>query len=414
MSKLALLGGEKTVTRRLGKEWPVRSEEDVQLVAEVVRSGNWCRLRYSDPKDSKVSQFEDAFANYHDAKYGIAVTNGTQALECALKAAGVKMGDEVIVPAMTFVATATAVALVNAIPVIVDVDPETYNISPEAIEKAITPKTKAIIPVHVGGYPADMDRIMEIATKHNLVVIEDCAHAHGSQWRGKGCGSLGHMGCFSFQQGKTLTAGEGGMIITNDEKLAGALYTHHNIGRIAGRPFADVDFHTVASNLRMTELQAALLLSQFARFPEQVAVRERNIAYLSQGMADIPGVRPIKRDPRVTRWCFYFWDFHYEANKCEGLPKNVFIKAMQAEGVPVQHGAHGKPIYKYPVLSEPGAAIIHPCPEAERLFAEEAVSLPHALFLGGTEDMDLVLAAFKKVTENVGELLDWMKKQETV
>ncbi len=268
MAKLAVNGGERVITRSLGRRWPIFGEREEELLLEVLHSGKWWRGAYSEASESKVGQFEDAFAKYQDAEYGVAVTNGTQALECALKAAGVESGDEIIVPALTFVATATAAALVNGIPVFADIDPETFNISPDSIADAITDKTKAVIPVHNGGYPADMDRIMEIAEKHNLMVIEDAAHAHGSEWKGKRVGSIGHFGCFSFQMGKTLTCGEGGIILMNDKELAEKAFSFHHIGRIAGRPF--YEFHRVASNLRMTEFQAAVLLGQFERLDEQI------------------------------------------------------------------------------------------------------------------------------------------------
>ena len=213
MATLAINGGEPVVKGSLGKSWPIFDETEENALLETLRSGAWNRRE-------KVDEVGEKFAAFQEAKYGIPLANGTVALQCALKAAGVSAGDEVIVPALTFVATGTSAVCVNAVPVIVDIDPLTYNILPEAIEKAITPRTRAIIPVHNGGYPADMDTIMDIAERHNLKVIEDCAHAHGSQWRGKGLGSIGHLGAFSFQMGKTLTCGEGGMVLTNDESLA--------------------------------------------------------------------------------------------------------------------------------------------------------------------------------------------------
>jgi len=185
--------------------WPIFSEEEREALLEVLESGKWWRGAYKNPKESKVGQFESEFCKYLDVKYGVAVTNGTAAIELALKAAGVEAGDEVIVPAVTFIATATAVLAVNAVPIFVDIVPETYQIDPDKIEGAITEKTKAIVPVHYGGYPADMDRIMEIADEHDLVVVEDCAEAHGSEWRGKRVGGIGHLGTFSFQMGKPLT-----------------------------------------------------------------------------------------------------------------------------------------------------------------------------------------------------------------
>ncbi len=396
MAKLAINGGEPVVKSGLGKSWPIFDETEENALLEVLRSGAWNRRE-------KVDEVGEKFAAYQDAKYGIPLANGTVALQCALKAAGVTAGDEVIVPALTFVATGTSVVCVNAVPVIVDVDPLTYNIAPDAIEAAITPRTRAIIPVHNGGYPADMDAIMDIADRHNLKVIEDCAHAHGSQWRGKGMGSIGHLGTFSFQIGKTLTCGEGGMVITNDEALA------NSAGQVANL------------NMRMTNLQAALLLSQLERFDEQVETRERNIAYLMKGMAAIEGIHPIPRDERVTRWCFYYWDFRFVSEEFGGISRGRFFEALGAEGVPCGVGAHGQPIYNEGPFSNPewfdqlglprehlgDRAIdyskVH-CPEAERVYQEEVCSFGHAMFLGDTDDMQLILDAFQKIRANVDEL----------
>lgn len=396
MAKLAINGGEPVVKSGLGKSWPIFDETEEKALLEVLRSGAWNRRE-------KVDEVGEKFAAYQDAKYGIPLANGTVALQCALKAAGVTAGDEVIVPALTFVATGTSVVCVNAVPVIVDVDPLTYNIAPDAIEAAITPRTRAIIPVHNGGYPADMDAIMDIANKHNLKVIEDCAHAHGSQWRGKGMGSIGHLGTFSFQIGKTLTCGEGGMVITNDEALANSANQVANL------------------NMRMTNLQAALLLSQLERFDEQVETRERNIAYLMKGMETIDGIHPIPRDERVTRWCFYYWDFRFVFAEFGGISRGRFLEALGAEGVPCGVGAHGQPIYNegpfgnselFDQLGLPREYLgdraidyskVH-CPEAERVYQEEVCSFGHAMFLGDIDDMQLILDAFQKIRTHVDEL----------
>ena len=417
MSKLALKGGKPVLGegRLLGGKWPVFGRREEELLLEVLHSGKWWRGAYERAAESKVGQFEDAFAKYQQAAYGIAVTNGTQALECALKSAGVGAGDEVIVPALTFVATATAVALVNAVPVFVDVDPESYDISPRAIQEAITEDTRAVIPVHNGGYPADMDRIMAIADEHDLTVIEDCAHAHGSEWDGRRVGSIGHFGCFSFQMGKTLTCGEGGIVLTNDQDLAEKAYSFHHIGRLSGRPF--YEFHRIASNLRMTEFQAAVLLGQLERLDEQVEKREANASYLAAGLEDIDGVAPLNRDPRVTRWCFYYWNFKYIQDEFEGIPREKFREAVAAEGVGIGIGAHGAPIYTNPVFQrmEFGTCPFHTkrddyrnvhCPEAERIYETEALSLSHAVFLGEKQDMDLILEAIRKVREHTDELRD--------
>ncbi len=397
MGKLALNGGELVAKGTLGKRWPIFDEKEDKALLEVLHSGEWNRR-------DKVDEVGEAFAAYQDAKYGIPLANGTVALQCALKAAGVNAGDEVIVPALTFVATATSVVLVNAVPIMVDIDPLTYNISPEAIEAAITPRTRAIIPVHNGGYPADMDAIMEIADKRGLRVIEDCAHAHGSQWRGKGVGSIGHLGTFSFQIGKTLTCGEGGMVLTNDEVLA------ENAARFANL------------NMRMTNLQAALLLCQLERFDVQVETRERNTAHLVAGMKAIKGIDPIPRDDRVTRWCFYYWDFRYISDEFNDVPRSRFLEGLGAEGVPCGVGAHGQPIYgegpfaDMAFFDQLGCArkgslyegeIDYSkvyCPNAERVYAEEVCSFSHALFLGGVDDMEHILEAFHKLRENADEL----------
>ncbi len=396
MAKLAINGGEPVVKHGLGESWPIYDETEEKALLEVLRSGAWNRRE-------KVDEVGEKFAAYHDAKYGIPLANGTVALQCALKAAGITAGDEVIVPALTFVATGTSAVCVNAVPVIVDIDPLTYNIAPDAIEAAITPRTRAIIPVHNGGYPADMDAIMEIAEKHDLKVIEDCAHAHGSQWRGKGVGSIGHLGTFSFQIGKTLTCGEGGMVITNDEDLANR----------AG--------HVANLNMRMTNLQATLLLCQLERLDSQVETREKNMAYLVNGMEEIDGIYPIPRDERVTRWCFYYWDFRFVSDEFGGISRGRFLEALGAEGVPCGVGAHGQPIYNEGPFGSPeqfdlfglprehlgDRAIdyskVH-CPEAERVYHEEVCSFGHAMFLGGTDDMQLILDAFQKIRSHVDEL----------
>ena len=418
MAKLAIHGGEPVVKRPLDKGWPIFDECEEKGLLEVLRSGHWWRGGL-EPSESKVSQFEDRFASYCQAEHGIAITNGTQALECALKAAGVEAGDEVIVPALTFVATATAVALVNAVPIIVDVDPKTYNISPDAIEDAITEKTRAILPVHNGGYPCDMDAISEIADKHDLMVIEDCAHAHGSEWKGKRCGSLGHLSAFSFQQGKVMTCGEGGIVLTSDAELSEKAYSFMHIGRVPGRPF--YEFHRVASNMRMTEFHAAVLLCQLDRLDAQIETRERNTRVLSEGLKEIEGVAPLERDEEVTRWSFYYWNFKYKEEAFDGIPRELFIEALQAEGVPIGVGAHGEPIYRNPLFQNmnfgrTGCPIKCPlhgeevdyrkifCPEAERIHRNEALSLTHRAFLGGTEDMDLILDAIRKVRENTDAL----------
>ena len=396
MAALAINGGEPVVKGGLGKSWPVFDETEENALLAVLRSGAWNRRE-------KVDEVGERFATFQDAKYGIPLANGTLALQCALKAAGITAGDEVIVPALTFVATGTAVVCVNAVPVIVDIDPLTYNIAPGAIEQAITSRTRAIIPVHNGGYPADMDAIMDIAERYDLKVIEDCAHAHGSQWKGKGIGSIGDLGAFSFQMGKTLTCGEGGMVLTNDAAFA----------EKAGS-FAQL-------NMRMTNMQATLLLCQLERFEAQVETRERNIAYLAEGMRAVEGLHAIPRDTRVTRWCFYYWDFRFVSEEFGGISRDRFLEALRAEGVPCGVGAHGEPIYNEGPFGNPelfeqlglpreylGAQAIDystlECPHAERVYREEVCSFGHSMFLGDTADIQQILDAFEKIRTHADTL----------
>jgi len=414
MAKLAINGGPKRIERTLGKEWPIRGGAEEQAVVEVVRSGRW--WRGTEPESSQVAHFEEEWAAYHHAKHCVAVTNGTTAIECALKSVGVEAGDEVLVPALTFVASATAIALVNAVPVFVDIDPGTFNIDPDAMEAAITDRTRAAVVVHNGGYPCDMDRVAEIARKHDIAIVEDSAHAHGSEWKGTRIGALVDMGTFSFQMGKTLTCGEGGAVVTNDDELAEKAFSFHHIGRLPGRPF--YEFHRVASNLRMSEWQGAILRAQLARLDEQIEARTRNYTRLIEGFKEIDGIEPIRLDPRVTRWSFYYWNFRYDQHAFDGVPRDTFIQAANAEGVPVAIGAHGAPIYRNPVFESMGSErwgqwlpYGRPldytkvcCPEAERVFRDVALSISHRFFLGGPDDMDLILEAFGKIRANADEL----------
>ncbi|MCD6325136.1 DegT/DnrJ/EryC1/StrS family aminotransferase [Candidatus Bathyarchaeota archaeon] len=417
MSKLAIEGGTPVAPGGLRRNWPIFSDEEKKALLEVLESGRWWRGAYEDQSESKVGRFETEFCKYLGVKYGVAVTNGTAAIELALKAAGVEAGDEVIVPAVTFIATATAVLAVNAVPIFVDIDPETYQIDPEKIEEAITDKTKAIVPVHYGGYPADMDRIMEIAEDHDLIVVEDCAEAHGSEWRGKKVGGIGHLGTFSFQMGKPLTCGEGGFVSTNDEELAKKCFSYHNIGRVQGRPF--YEHHIPAWNLRMTEFQGAILLCQLKRLPEQTEKRYVNGEYLAGELEKIGGIRALKRDPRVTKRGYYFYLMRYNEEEFGGVSRDMFLEALRAEGIPAGT-AHNQPLYKNPVFVEMrfgrtgcpvrcplyGKAIDYTafhCPVAERVYEKEIVALGKD-FLLSRDQVDLVLEAIRKIKENIDEL----------
>lgn len=416
MPKLALKGGNKVVTRPIGARWPVFNESEERALMEVLHSGVWWRGGFEDPRQSKVTQAEEAFARYQDARFGVAVTNGTAALECALRAGGIEPGGEVIVPAVTFIATATAAIMCGAVPVFADIRGTDYTVDPDHVEALITPRTRAVIPVDYGGVPVDLDRLGEICRRHGLLMINDCAHSHGSEWKGRKVGAIGDMGAFSFQMGKTLTCGEGGMVLTDSEDLARKLYSYHHIGRIPGRPF--YEHHVAASNLRMTEWQAAVLLTQLERFDEQARVRDANARYLNGLLASIPGVAPLDIDDRVTRWCFYFYHFKFIEPEWDGVTRDRFLEALRAEGVPC-HTGHTDPVYWNPVFQEhnfiEGGCRHHQpitdytkvrCAEAERVYRHEAVCLHHPLFLGDKADMDLIAEAVSKIRENADELRD--------
>ncbi|MFO0946021.1 MAG: DegT/DnrJ/EryC1/StrS family aminotransferase [Planctomycetota bacterium] len=397
-------------------------------MTEVVRSGQWwfnhCGAASGNPvpeaEGSKVVEFQRKFAQYHGCQFGIACANGTAALEVALKALGIQPGDEVICPPYTFVATANAVLQVNGIPVFVDIDPDTYNIDPTKIEAAVTPRTKGIIPVHFGGQPADMATILKIAEKRGLFVLEDAAHAHGGKWRDKFCGSIGHAGTFSFQASKNMTAGEGGMVITNDRTLAERIESLVWCGRKHGHPW--YEFFELGWNYRLTEFQAAILLCQLERLEEQTARRDENAQYLSRLLNAIPGIRPIERAPDTTIHTQHVYMIRYDSAGFGGLPRDLFLKALHAEGIPAIAGytfsLFDNPMYReqrfwnsnFPIQStqNPRPMDYHDyrksCVVSERACKGEAVWLAQSIFLGTRQDMDDIASAFRKIHAYAGEL----------
>ena len=395
--QLAIEGGTP-VRSRFFPLWPVWDDREVQAVRKVVESGNWGG--FPSP-NAKATEFAQAFASYHTARYGICTSNGTTALEVALKAAGVGPGDEVIVPPLTFMATAAAALYLGAVPVFADIDPDTWCIDPDEIEKALSKRTKAVVPVHLGSRMADMDRIMAIARRHGLKVIEDCAHMHGGFWRGKGAGSIGDLGCFSFQSSKLMTAGEGGIILTSDEEMEERCQSYINCGRT--RP---ADRHVgpqeaLGWNYRMTELQAAILLVQLERLKEQAPIRDENIQYLTARLQWVEGISTLRQDDRMTTRSGYGVLVRYTPEACRGTPRDTFVSALLAEGIPCFGGFY-EPVYKSPLFGWRDAPVAVDysetfCPVAERVAYHECVRLPHQLFLGTRQDMDDIAAAVEKV-----------------
>ncbi|MBI3923118.1 MAG: DegT/DnrJ/EryC1/StrS family aminotransferase [Armatimonadetes bacterium] len=407
VGELALLGGEPVRTKAW-PEWPVYDEREMNALKDVLESRAWSRSY-----GPKVQQFEEAFAKYQDSLYGIAVANGTAALEISLKAAGVEAGDEVIVPAYTFIATASAALQVNAIPIFADIDPDTGNIDPRSVEASLTDKTKALVPVHFGGRAADMDSLLEIARRHNLVVIEDACHGWGSTWRGRKVGAIGLAGGVSFQQSKNMTSGEGGFILTNDAETAGKCYSLQHIGRIEGRPF--YEHHVIAWNYRMTEWQGAILLVQLERLEEQTQKRWENSLFLEERLKQFPCFRVLRTDPWVTRSSVHVYMIRYNEAAMEGVSRDKFLQALNAEGIPAWSG-YPHPLYRNPVFTEMNFGRTgHPftcslygrsvdyskcdCPGTEQ-FCGDAVWLYQSMFLADQEDMLDIARAVEKVWEN--------------
>lgn len=408
MGQLAVNGGAKTRTKPF-TGWPIFDDREVSAVEEVVRSGKWGCL-----SGTKVSEFEKKFAEFQGAKYGICIVNGTAALEVALRAVGVKAGDEVIVPPYTFIASASAVLMIGAIPVFVDVEPESYNLDPTKIEAAITPKTKAILAVHIAGGPADMDGIMAVAKKHGLKVVEDAAQAHGAEWDGRRVGAIGDAGTFSFQASKNLNSGEGGIVVTNDPEVYSKAWSLHNIGRVPDGQW--YEHRILGWNMRMTEFQAAILLAQMERLEDQMKTRDENARYLSEELSKIEGISPLKRHPKATSHAYHLFVLRYDPKAFNDAPRSAFIKALQAEGIPCSSGY--VPLYKEQLFYvEPDGCPMGcsfygrkmdystvSCPVCENASYNEAVWITQSVLLGTKEDMDDIVSAVRKIRDNSTEL----------
>lgn len=387
---------EKSTKTKLFPKWPYSDKREKELLAEVLESGNWWRM-----SGNMVTAFEGKFAAIHQVKHCLCVTNGTHAIELALTALGIGRGDEVIVPAVTFISTASAVIACNATPVLVDIDPEEFCMSPEAIERAITPRTKAVIPVHMAGHPCDMISICAIAKKYNIRVIEDAAHAHGGMCSGKSIGSYGDMAIFSFQNGKIMTCGEGGALITNSDELYNRAYLIHGVGRPKGDRVYE---HTVmGSNYRMNEFQGAVLIAQLERLEFMNRRREENAARMNELLKDIPGIFPQGRKPYAELVTHYMFMFYYDPSSFGGLSRSDFVDALNQEGIPA--------FICFPVLSDTTffkngdfngrISVYNKEKEADltnaRKIANEVVWLPHYTMLGGEEELQEIRAAILKI-----------------
>ncbi|MBM4019787.1 MAG: DegT/DnrJ/EryC1/StrS family aminotransferase [Planctomycetes bacterium] len=408
--KPALLGG-KPVRAQGFPSWPMVTPPDEKAVMEVVRSGRWYHGR-------SVNRFEEEYAKINGAKHCVATSSGTGALYTSLGAFGVGPGDEVIVPPYTFMATITVVLLHYAMPVFVDSDRETFQMDPGKLDAAITDRTAAIIPVHIGGYAADMDSILAIAKKRNVPVIEDACQAHFGQWRGRSLGSWGTTGCFSFQVTKNLPSGEGGAILTNDEPTANKCFAFHNCCRKRSGAASGFTYEGGQNtNLRMTEFQGALLLSQMNGLEERANTRHENAKYLTSMLREIPGILPARLYEGCTRSAYHLYMFRYQPEKFANLRRADFLRALNAEGIPCSAGY--APLNKAgfiqdalnsrPYVRVYGKAAIEQwadrnrCPENDTL-CEEAAWFTQNMLLGPRTDMDQIAAAVRKIHKFAGDL----------
>lgn len=417
MSKLAIKGGT-AIRNRPWPQWPVRSEAEKRQLLEAFETGDWGGFPFPQPKTRELGE---AFAAYQDAQFGAACANGSISLEICLVAAGIVAGDEVIVPGTTWIATGAAPIRVNAVPVFVDVDPENYCIDCDAVEAAITPRTRAIIPVHLGSSIADLDRLVEICQKHDLILLEDCAHAHGSKWRRKGVGSWGDFGSFSFQSSKILTSGEGGLITTNDEQLHQKVQSLVNCGR-KDEGYDTFEGQLLGYNARMTEFQAGVMLAQLARSDELIRKKEENVHYLTHRMAAVGGLYAVRRDVRETRRGIYQFIWKYKAEEFKGLHRDRFLEALEAEGIELDgmfyppmpfHPLFNARTAEWPMLRERYGDGIQ-APETLRKFSfpvgakfaqEEGIWMHYPYLLAEKTDLDDIVSAVAKIKSNVDELL---------
>ncbi len=411
MSKLALKGGTPVTKNLLEKSDLIRRKDlERQYLLEVYDSDTWDDW---PDEESMAKTFQQEWADFHKSKYAALLTNGTHTLQVALETLDIGAGDEVIVPGITWQATASAVCDVNAVPVLVDVDPETLCIDPTKIEEHITSKTRAIIPVHLYHRMADMDKILPIAKKHNLHVLEDCAHTHGSQWDGKGAGTLGDFGSFSFQSTKLLNAGEGGALIMQKEDYFWLIVSQRSCGREFKK---GVRLHS--GNYRMTSFQAAILRGQLAAYRENADIINRNGLTLDKAIADAPGVKPLRRNEHITRQCGYSFAFLYNKDEFDGLGRMDFQKALSAElGIefdetyePLSHSDLYTPHYKKRhKLSENYLKSITPSrwnlPVADNLWENRAVVTLWQIYGCPQDRASLLTDAITKIYKNRDELI---------
>jgi len=416
----AILGGAPVRTKSW-YSWPVWDvDKDEAAIIDVMRSGIWCRVERGG---HVVTEFENKWAETIGSKRCLALVNGTNSLITSLNMLDVGGGDEVIVTPYTFIATITSILEVGAMPVFADIDPETFQIDPVKIEQKITSRTKAILPVHILGLPCDIERIMDIARRHNLVVVEDACQAWLAEVNHQKAGTFGNAGCFSFQNSKNLAIGEGGAIVSDDEEFMDRCVSYSD----NGRPYGSADlvgggYVRRGNNLRMTEYQAAIGLAQLNRLDEETTIRNRNAQYLKTRLSAIPGILPYRLYDNVTRAAFHLFPFRYKKDMFKGMHRNRFLEALNAEGIPASRGYPGnlnKMEYLNEAFNSKNFKMMYPkdmldfhlyvennrTPENEHLCNEEAVWFYQSMLLGNNSDMDDIYNAIEKIHENADKIV---------
>ncbi|MDR1667391.1 MAG: DegT/DnrJ/EryC1/StrS family aminotransferase [Bacteroidales bacterium] len=411
--KLAILGGNPVRQNKSWPQWPYMDEKIVASVEKTVRSRVWCRI--DNPVNGTVATFEKEWAAMLNAKHCVATGSGTQALNTCVEALGIGPGDEVITSPYTDMGTIASIIVSRALPVLVDIDRESFQLDPAIVAKHINANTKAIMPIHVMGQPCDMDSIMALAQKHNLYVIEDACQAHLGEFRGKKLGTIGNVGCFSHQSSKTICCGEGGSVVGNDDELMDRCYTVQNHGTSRrGRS------ETIGSKYRMNELEGAILVAQLVNAKEQWKRRNENAAYLTSKLKACPGVVPQKQYDGMESGSFYLYTMGYRKEHFNNVDRSVFLKALAAEGVALSsyigNGLHREPWVEHILGLKEYKAMYSParlkqyrekldCPVCDKICNEEMLMLwASGPLLGTKADMDDVVNAIMKVYENRDQL----------
>lgn len=413
MSELALLGGPKTRTAPF-PPYPVIGEAERWAVLEVLEEGRLSTFVASPGEHflggRRIRQFEQEFADFHGVRFAVAFNSATAALHAAVVACGVEPGQEVIVPPYTFTSTATCALMHGAVPIFADVEEELFCLDPKSVETVISPLSRAMIPVHLFGQPAALDELLEVARRHRLRVIEDCAQAPGANYKGKKVGTLGDCGVFSFQETKNLMTGEGGMLITNDPTIADVarLVRNHGEAIVPQSETRSYKAEILGWNYRMTEFEAALGLVQLRQLPMQNGGRQRLAASLTRALATIPGLRV----PPVRAECdhvYYVYPLLYDEAAWR-IPRARLVEAVAAEGIPIS-GGYVRPLYLSPLYQErrawafrtyQGAARYEEgvCPVVERLHNQTLLLLAIVRPPATERDMEDIAAAIRKVWEH--------------